>query len=701
MAWPGEASAYEDGINSTACTGCHSGGGGTSASVTFSPTNPVLGQAVTVTVRVQNGNAAYTAAGFNLQMASGAFADPPGPGAQRFGQPREATHTAPRASREWTLSWTPTQAGSVNYVLWGNAVNRDGTVGGDAPMGSAVSSSVFVRLPNGSACASSGACASGFCVDGVCCNSACNESCQACSPAAGGSSPAGTCSPLVADSPGCCMTGYRWTGSFCEEIDECAGANDCCTAGEPGCAASATCINTSGAYACDCPPGYGGDGFTSGSGCVPCPAGTTTVGDSQVCTNIDECVTASCGPGTCEEIPLGSWVAPGFVCNCDPGYEQADTPSRTCVDIAECARGLDDCTPEPAGVCTNTIGGFECTCNAPAFEGTTGRDCVDYDECSDPTYLSRCSSVARCENGFGTWACICNDGFEGDGFDCADIDECTRGLDDCHENATCMNTLGAYTCECNAGYEGTGVFCSDVNECIAGTHGCGVNEVRINQIGMPNRCECEAGTSRAVGDDRYRVRCGDWLRGAGEPCDDGNLIDGDGCSATCAIERGWACREPVPNGTSTCEETCGDGLIDTLEECDDGPANSDTEPDACRTTCVRAFCGDGIVDMGEECDGGGNDTDSVPDGCRSSCHFAYCGDGVVDTGELCDPGGGVPGAAVAGTCTTRCAPDAGIDPNDPPALTGGAGCAVTGAPMPAPAWLVLLALLVVVRRLRR
>jgi MYXO-CTERM domain-containing protein len=230
-----------------------------------------------------------------------------------------------------------------------------------------------------------------------------------------------------------------------------------------------------------------------------------------------------------------------------------------------------------------------------------------------------------------------------------------------------VNTLGAYTCECNAGYEGTGVFCSDVNECIAGTHGCGVNEVCINQIGMPNLCECAAGTSRADGDDRCRVRCGDGLRGAGEPCDDGNLIDGDGCSATCAIERGWACREPVPNGTSTCEETCGDGLIDT----------------------------------GEECDGGGNDTDSVPDGCRSSCHFAYCGDGVVDTGELCDPGGGVPGAAVAGTCTTRCAPDAGIDPNDPPALTGGAGCAVTGAPMPAPAWLVLLALLVVVRRLRR
>lgn len=47
---------------------------------------------------------------------------------------------------------------------------------------------------------------------------------------------------------------------------------------------------------------------------------------------------------------------------------------------------------------------------------------------------------------------------------------------------------------------------------------------------------------------------------------------------------------------------CGNGIVEPGEECDDGPANSDTVPDACRTTCVHAFCGDGVVDSNEFCD---------------------------------------------------------------------------------------------------
>jgi cysteine-rich repeat protein len=27
----------------------------------------------------------------------------------------------------------------------------------------------------------------------------------------------------------------------------------------------------------------------------------------------------------------------------------------------------------------------------------------------------------------------------------------------------------------------------------------------------------------------------------GETCDDGNNVDGDGCSSNCIIETGWAC----------------------------------------------------------------------------------------------------------------------------------------------------------------
>lgn len=37
--------------------------------------------------------------------------------------------------------------------------------------------------------------------------------------------------------------------------------------------------------------------------------------------------------------------------------------------------------------------------------------------------------------------------------------------------------------------------------------------------------------------------CGDGLIGAGEGCDDGDVLDGDGCSALCAVEPGYQCND--------------------------------------------------------------------------------------------------------------------------------------------------------------
>ena len=51
------------------------------------------------------------------------------------------------------------------------------------------------------------------------------------------------------------------------------------------------------------------------------------------------------------------------------------------------------------------------------------------------------------------------------------------------------------------------------------------------------------------------------------------------------------------------QSACGNGQIESWEECDDGALNSDTLIDACRTNCSAAECGDGVVDSGEECDG--------------------------------------------------------------------------------------------------
>ena len=52
------------------------------------------------------------------------------------------------------------------------------------------------------------------------------------------------------------------------------------------------------------------------------------------------------------------------------------------------------------------------------------------------------------------------------------------------------------------------------------------------------------------------------------------------------------CLDPDCFGLVECG-TCGNGLVDPGEECDDATANSDSLVDACRTTCQRAGCGDG------------------------------------------------------------------------------------------------------------
>lgn len=61
---------------------------------------------------------------------------------------------------------------------------------------------------------------------------------------------------------------------------------------------------------------------------------------------------------------------------------------------------------------------------------------------------------------------------------------------------------------------------------------------------------------------------------------------------------------------------CGDGRIDTGEECDNGDANTDTIADECRTDCRLAWCGDGVKDFHESCDDGNNDSG---DGCNATC----------------------------------------------------------------------------------
>jgi cysteine-rich repeat protein len=122
-----------------------------------------------------------------------------------------------------------------------------------------------------------------------------------------------------------------------------------------------------------------------------------------------------------------------------------------------------------------------------------------------------------------------------------------------------------------------------------------------------------------------------------EDCDDGNQVDGDGCSSECTVEY---------------SSTCGDGRIDALETCDDGNLiREDGCDEHCRARhgfhcdvpgepCVPNVCGDGRGDESGCDDGNTNSGDGCSDLCdielgwtcplEGACEEAYCGNSSVD-----------------------------------------------------------------------
>lgn len=75
--------------------------------------------------------------------------------------------------------------------------------------------------------------------------------------------------------------------------------------------------------------------------------------------------------------------------------------------------------------------------------------------------------------------------------------------------------------------------------------------------------------------------CGDeYVRAGFESCDDGNLLDEDGCSSQCHVEEGWACDLSEP---SQCRIQCGEVTCERGQRCVDGECQCDSE--SCPTGC--------------------------------------------------------------------------------------------------------------------
>lgn len=337
-----------------------------------------------------------------------------------------------------------------------------------------------------------------------------------------------------------------------------------------------------------------------GNGTVDAGEFCDTAGDSATCDA--DCTAPSCGDGyvnaaaseecddadvietdACLSTCLSARCGDGFVWSgqesCDDGAANSDTAPNAC---------RSDCTPPACG------------------DGVvdSGEQCDDGNFSNTDSCLNTCM-LAAC----------------GDGFVHAGVEDC----DTSGETVVCNADCSAASCGDGVVNAAAGESCDDGGESATCNANC---SVAMCPDGVHNQTAGEAcdtnGESASCDDDCTAVVCGDRNvnQAAGEGCDDGNSDDNDGCRNSCV------------------SGSCGDGEVQAgFEECDNGPANSATAPDACRPiTCLLPTCGDGVIDSNEECDNAASNSDLTPNACRLDCRLPACGDGVVDSAEECDDG---------------------------------------------------------------
>lgn len=134
-----------------------------------------------------------------------------------------------------------------------------------------------------------------------------------------------------------------------------------------------------------------------------------------------------------------------------------------------------------------------------------------------------------------------------------------------------------------------------VGACFAGGFVQGLPCTSDADCGPGLRCVKDEEAEGLCGGPGETALCGNGLRDEGEVCDDGNTVDGDGCSKDCRLPE------------------CGDGVVDAGEDCDDPDM---AEDGACTPACKLPVCGDGFDGPGEDCDDG-NDVET--DECTSVC----------------------------------------------------------------------------------
>jgi cysteine-rich repeat protein len=231
---------------------------------------------------------------------------------------------------------------------------------------------------------------------------------------------------------------------------------------------------------------------------------------------------------------------------------------------ADCKTKGTGCTCTPGELCVCPVA----KCGNGAVEN--GEDCDD----GNTTSADGCNSTCHLEDGYQcrvpgkkcTPACgdgkiigteTCDDGNDTSGDGCSSTCQIEPGAScptagQACTKAECGNgkVEAGELCDCGVDPAKLPADCKAVNGLFYGD-GKGCSKTCTKE---PN-CQDSSGKTQAC-----TTSCGDGNLDPGEDCDDGNGLDGDGCSSECKDESGFSCSTATQQDSQTCQSGTGECL---------------------------------------------------------------------------------------------------------------------------------------------